>query len=97
MKLLAIGRPRPGVETRTAIAPYAADELRMLWAFYADGFVREMHSPGGPGAVLILEAASVEAAEEKLADLPLIRHQIIEFELIELLPFTAFERLFSDP
>ncbi len=95
MKLLAIGRPQPGVETRTAIARHAADELGMLWAFYRDGFVREVHSPGGPGAVLILEASSVEAAEERLAALPLVGNDIIEFELIELRPFTAFERLFS--
>ncbi len=97
MKLLAIGRPRPGVETRAAIAHHAVDELRMLWAFYRDGFVREIHSPRGPGAVLILEASSVAAAEARLADLPLVENEIIEFELIELRPFTGFERLFFNP
>jgi hypothetical protein len=97
VKLLAIGRPLPAVETRTAIARHAAEELRMLWEFYGNGFVREMHSPGGLGAVLILEAASLEAAQERLAELPLVGNEIIEFELIELQPFTAFERLFSDP
>jgi hypothetical protein len=96
VKLLAIGRPRAGVETRRAIARHAADELRMLWAFYGDGFVREMHSPGGPGAVLILETASLDAAQQRLAELPLVGNEIIEFELIELRPFTAFQRLFSD-
>ncbi len=97
MKLLAIGRPLPGVDTRTAIARHAADELRTLWESYGNGFVREMHSPGGPGAVLILEAVSLEAAQETLAELPLVGNDIIAFELIELHPFTAFERLFRDP
>jgi hypothetical protein len=97
VKLLAIGRPQPGVETRTAIARHAEDELRTLWEFYGSGFVREMHSPGGPGAVLILEAASLKAGQQRLGELPLVANGIIEFEVIELQPFIAFERLFSDP
>ena len=48
-------------------------------------------------AVLILEAVSLEAAQETLAELPLVGNDIIAFELIELHPFTAFERLFRDP
>lgn len=97
MKLLAIGRPRPGVDARTALAPHAAAELRALWALYCDGFVREAYSPGAPGAVLVLEAASIQAATEQLDQLPLVANRIIEFELIEMRPFTPFERLFSDP
>ena len=96
MKILAIGRPRPGLDVRAGIAPHAVQELRALWALYGDGFVREMHSPGGPGAVLVVEAPSREAAHIRLAQLPLVSNEIIDFELIELLPFTGLERLFSD-
>lgn len=95
MKILAIGRPRAGVDARTAIAPHADSELRMLWALYGDGFVREMHSPGRAGVVLILEAPSVREAEARLGGLPLVSSGVIEFELIELRPFTAFARFFS--
>lgn len=95
MKLLAIGRPRPGID-RAAIYRYARDELRALWALYAEGTVREMYSPGGPGAVLVLETASVAAAGEELAKLPLVANAIIDFELIELRPFAAVGQLFSD-
>jgi hypothetical protein len=97
VKLLAIGRPRPGVDARAAIAPHAEEELRALWALYRDGLVREAYSPGAPGVVLTVEAASSEAANERLAELPLVRSAIIEFELIELRPFAAFEQLFTNP
>jgi hypothetical protein len=96
MKLLAVGRPRPGLDARTAIAPHAREELRKLWALYRDGVVREMYSPGGPGAVLILEAASPEAARETLSTLPLVANQIIDFDVIELHPFSAMQTLFSE-
>lgn len=52
MKLLAIMRPRDGVDVRTGVERYAEAELRALWALYRDGLVREMYSPGGPGALL---------------------------------------------
>jgi hypothetical protein len=69
MRVLAIGRPRPGVDARTAIARHARDELRDRWALHRDGPVREMFSPGGPGIVLILEAASLEASNGALSEL----------------------------
>lgn len=95
MKLLAIGRPCAGVDTPTAIPPHVVAELRVLWRMYADGLVREVYSPAGPGAVLVLEAASPQAAVSALAELPLVAHQLIEFEVVELRPFSAFEVLFG--
>ena len=59
MKLLAIMRPAGGADVREAVTARARAELSVLWALYRDGVVREMHSPGGPGSVLILEAASM--------------------------------------
>jgi hypothetical protein len=95
LKLLAIGRPRPGIDAPGAIARHAHDELHGVWDLYRDGLVREMYSPGGPGVVLILEAASTAAAHELLSRLPLVVNEVIEFELIELRPFTAMQMLFS--
>ncbi len=96
MKLLAIGRPRGGVDAPREIARHAAAEMRELWELYRDGTVREMYSPGGPGAVLVLEAAAREDAGQALAGLPLARAGVIEFELIELHPFAALGMLFAD-
>jgi hypothetical protein len=95
MRLLAIGRPRGGADVRQ-IAHYAREEMRALWQLYRDGVVREMYSPGRPGAVLVLETAARKDAEAVLAGLPLAAAGVISFDLIELHPFSAFEVLFAD-
>jgi hypothetical protein len=95
MRLLAIGRPRDGADVHQ-IARYAREEMRALWQLYRDGVVREMYSPGQPGAVLVLETAARKDAETALAGLPLAAGGLIGFELIQLDPFSAFEVLFAD-
>jgi hypothetical protein len=95
MKLLAILRPGDGGAVRAAIAARAPEELRVLWNQYRVGLVREIYSPGGPGAVLIVEADSRDSARSALAELPLLADEIMSLELIELQPFTAIEMLFS--
>ena len=96
MKLLAIMRPRDGVDVAAALAPRAESELRELWTLYMGDAVREMYSPGGPGAVLVLESESVEQARRTLSKLPLVADEIMSLELIELRPFTALQMLFSE-
>jgi hypothetical protein len=96
VKVLAVGRPRAGVDPALAIAPRAHEELDALWRLYVSGAVREMYSPGGLGAVLVLEAESIDAAQALLAELPLVANQIVDFELIGLRPFSAFASLFAD-
>jgi hypothetical protein len=95
MKLLAIGRLREGADARD-IARLARAEMRALWQLYRDGVVREAYSPGGPGAVLLLDTAARHDAEAALSGLPLAAGGVIDFELIELRPFSAFEVLFTD-
>lgn len=93
MKPLAVGRPRDGAEIGE-IAQYAREEMSALWQLYRGG-VREMYSPGRPGAVLVLEAAPAREARVALAGLPLTAAGLIVFEVIELHPFGAFEVLFA--
>jgi hypothetical protein len=45
--------------------------------------------------VLVLEADPIDAARALLAELPLVTNQIVDFELIELRPFSAFATLFA--
>jgi hypothetical protein len=95
MKLLAVGRPRE-VAGAHEIAHHVGREMRALWQLYCDGVVREMYSPGRPGAVLVLETAGKQEAEAALAGLPLVAGGLIEFELTELRPFSACRVLFAD-
>jgi hypothetical protein len=95
VKALAILRPPEGSDVRSAIAAHAAEELHGLWKLYREGVVREMYSPGGPGAILILETESLASARSALEQLPLLANDVMTLELIELRPFAAFEMLFS--
>ncbi len=96
MKLLAIGRPRHEADAAAQIGRHAAAEMRELWELYRDGAVREMYSPGGPGAVLVLEAGDRAGAEAVLGRLPLVQAGVVEFEVIELHPFAALAILFRE-
>ena len=95
MKVLAILRPPDGADVHTAIAAHAAQEMGALWRLYRADAVREMYSPGHPGAILILEADSLAAARSTLAQLPLLTHNVMTLELIELHPFAALQTLFG--
>jgi hypothetical protein len=94
VKLLAIGRLREGANLHE-IGRYAREEMVALWQLYRDGAVREMYSPGRPGAVLVLEAAGPPEAEAAVAGLPLAAAGLIVFEVIELHPFSALQVLFA--
>lgn len=95
MKVLAILRPPNGADVRAAIAAHAVQELGALWRLYRADAVREMYSPGRAGAILILEADSLDAARSTLGQLPLLTHDVMTLELIELHPFAALQTLFS--
>jgi hypothetical protein len=88
-------RPRDRVDVRAEVARHADAELRALWQLYRDGVVREMYSPAGPGAILVLEAVSAREAERLVAQLPLIEAGVMALEVTELRPFAAIEMLFS--
>ena len=70
--------------------------MHSLWQLYRDGVVREMYSPGGPGAVLVLEVATMQDAATAVAGLPLVAHDVIDFEFFEPRPFSAFEVLWAE-
>jgi hypothetical protein len=63
---------------------------------YKSGFVREFYFKADDDiAVLVLEADNNSHANEKLEELPFVNNKIIKFELIPLIPYPGFERLFD--
>lgn len=95
MKIIAIERELPGI-TEEHLQPYLKEESARAWELYQSGIVRELHfRVDRPGALLVLEAASVEEAKKTLATLPLVREGLIEFDLIPLAPYPGFARLFA--
>jgi hypothetical protein len=91
LKLLAICRPRPGVDPKTEIAPRANEEMGVLRELSESGLLVEAYSPGAPGAVLIFDGER-EDVDRALQSLPLLRDGIIEAELTELHPFQGLSR-----
>jgi len=94
MKLLATMRPAQQGDLRKEVMAVASEELTALWKLYTAGIVREMYSPGGLGAVLIIEADSVQDAHDALSPLPLLTRGLMTLELLELAPFRALQMLF---
>jgi hypothetical protein len=94
MKILAIEKD---VEsgTRQVDRELLEQEAREVYDLYQQGIIREMYFNQNHEAVLLLECKNQEDAELALARLPLVEQGIIRFEIIELRPYTGFERIFK--
>ena len=69
-----------------AFARLVADEGAVLRKLQADGILTEAWSPGGPGAVLMLELPDQAAAERITGEFPLAAAGVITTEVIPLHP-----------
>lgn len=95
MKFLAIEKESPGAAEED-FAPLLREEAARAWALYSSGVIRELYFRGDrEEAVLILECADVLEASRTLATLPLVAAGLISFEVIPLVPYPGFERLFG--
>lgn len=92
MKILAIEKEIDGVnwdnENKTL-----EDEARQVHQFYLAGYLREIYFNEFHNAVLILECESAEKAMKLLNSLPLAKKGLIKFEVMQLSPYTGYERL----
>lgn len=96
MKILALEKEMPGA-TAEAFRRHQNDEAAKVWELYQAGVLRELYfRRDWPGAVLILECTDVEEAETVLGTLPLVKENLIAFDLIPLGPYPGFARLFRE-
>ena len=95
MKILALDKILPGA-TEEKIKPLLQQEARHAWESYLKEIVREIYfRKDRPGAVLVLECASVGEARNYIDELPLVKAGLVDFELIPLGPFIPFGALFA--
>ena len=95
MKILCLDRPKPGA-TLEQYQPHLLDEVRHTWKAYKGGVVRDIYfRQDRPGVALFLECASTKEALAALAELPLVKAGLIDFEAIPLGPFANWELLFA--
>ena len=96
MKILAMEIETEGVKPEQ-FAPHLKAEARHVWELYQGGTIRELYFRADHSeAVLILECKDVMEAKEKLNSLPLVRAGLIRFEIIPLIPYPGFARLFEE-
>jgi len=108
MKILALEKEIPNT-TSEQFAPHLQAEAARVWELYKSGQLREIYFRGDrhlhrtahgavqvSEAVLILECAVVEEAHQLLNSLPLVQVGLITFEVIPLVPYPGFERLFDE-
>jgi hypothetical protein len=97
MKILALEREQPCV-TAEQFRPYLPAEAARAWELYHAGVLRELYFRADEScAVLVLECADAAEAREVLATLPLVQARLITFEVIPLVPYSGFARLFAQP
>ncbi len=94
MKILAIERENPGLTSKD-FKPYLDHEAKMVWELYEKGVIREIYFGAEEhNAHIVLECENLEKAQNILNDLPLVRNNLIKFDLTTLIPYNGFNRLF---
>ena len=95
MKIIAMEVESQGV-TPEQYQPHLKAEARRVWELHQSGVIRELYFRADRSeAVLVLECKDVHEARQALGSLPLVEAGLISFELIPLVPYPGFARLFE--
>ncbi len=96
MKFLALEHELPNI-TAEQFSPLLKSEAQRVWELYQSELIRELYFRADRHeAVFILECVNSTEARQALDSLPLVRARLIDFELIPLIPYDGFSRLFAD-
>jgi hypothetical protein len=95
MKILAL--EKEAAQTQASdFQPYLAEEEAKVYELYQAGVIRELYFHlTDHTAVLMLECANVDEARGVLDSLPLVEAGLITFDVIPLVPYPGFRRLFK--
>ena len=96
MKILAMEIEVEGIKPEQ-YEPHLKAEAQRAWELYQSGVIRELYFRADQSeTVLILECADVNEAQQLLASLPLVKAGLITFEVIPLVSYPGFARLFGE-
>lgn len=71
------------------------NESEQVYKLYLAGYIRELYFNEHHNAVIILECETVAHANELIKTLPLIIKGLIKFDVMQLNPYTGFDRIIS--
>ena len=95
MQVLAILNLADG-KTPEDLAPHAKAEAEAAWALTKEGVFRSLQlRTDRPGAIALLEVATIEDAQKAIARLPFVELGLLSTEIIPLSPYTGYEALFA--
>ena len=92
MKILAIENEMEGVEW-DKLEDLLKEEAQHVYHLYLSDALREIYFTENKNAVLVIEAEDKNAAILILDSLPLVKSGKIKFEVMELRPYTGYERI----
>ena len=96
MKILALEKDVPEVSVEQFTTDLLWREAERAWELHQAGVIRELYFRGDKQmAVLVLECADAIEAKRVLESLPLVRERLIDFEIIPLVAYPGFARLFG--
>jgi len=95
MKFLAIEHECENTGTHPGLNLYT-EEAKQVYQLYLSGKLRDIYFNEHKNAVLVIECDSVKEAEGIIDSLPLVKNGYIRFELMQLLPYSGYERLFCN-
>ena len=82
MKIIAFDKFKPGV-TLDHLRPYLKEEVANVWRLWKAGIVRENYARADVGGVVIVfECVDAVEAKRYVADFPLSKANLIEWEFI---------------
>lgn len=93
MKILAIEKEVPGVNWSSVSKELLVQEARDVYKMYLAEQLREHYFNEEKCAILVLECDSRTQAQELLRKLPLVENNLITFEIMELHPYTGYDRI----
>ena len=95
MKILAIEKETPGVDWGTISKEVLAMEALEVYKLYLTEQLREHYFNEVNFAVIVLECESKEHAQALLGKLPLVQQNLITFDIMELRPYTGYDRIIT--
>ena len=94
MKFIALEIEK-ATATATDFEPHLKNEAQRVWELQQQGIIREAYFRADRHtAVLVLECESLPQAQKLISSFPLVQQDLIHFDIIPLIPYSGFSRLF---